>query len=91
MSEQIVKLVRDRRAGHPYQHALQELARVLGDGSTVGEPDDAGVVEVKVEAEDLEQAVKRVFDAMAESGADDHFEIAEHPEIPYHWKPRPDS
>jgi hypothetical protein len=91
MSEQTVKLVLDRRAADPYEHALADLVRVLGDRATVGQPDDAGVVEVKVEAGDLEEAVKLVFDAMAETGADDHFEIAEHPEIPYHWKPRSDS
>jgi hypothetical protein len=91
MSEQIVKLVRDPRAGHPYEHALADLSRVLGDRASVGQPDEAGVVEVKVDAAELEEAVKLVFDAVAESGADDHFEIAEHPEIPYHWKPRPDS
>ncbi|MEA2426438.1 MAG: hypothetical protein QOF37_66 [Thermoleophilaceae bacterium] len=91
MSEQIVRLVREPHAGHPYEHALADLRRVLGDRAGVGEPDEAGVVEVRVEAAELEEAVKLVFDAMAQSGADDHFEIAEHPEIPYHWKPRPDS
>jgi hypothetical protein len=90
MSEQTVRLVVDPEATDPYQHALQELRQVLGDGVEVPDPDDAGVIEVKLDAADLEEAVRRVFDAMAASGADDHFEIAEHPEIPGHWRPRED-
>jgi hypothetical protein len=90
MSEQTVRLVVDPEATDPYQHALQELRQVLGDDVEVPDPDDAGVIEVKLDAADLEEAVRRVFDAMAASGADDHFEIAEHPEIPGHWRPRDD-
>jgi hypothetical protein len=92
MSERhIVKLVVDHSAADPPSHALHDLAAALGEDATVGEPDEAGVIELTVEAEDFEAAVKRVFDAMAASGADDHFEIAEHPEIPGHWRPRKDS
>jgi hypothetical protein len=88
MSEQVVRLVVDPEATDPYQHALQELRQVLGDDVEVPDPDEAGVIEVKLDATDPEEAVKRVFDAMAASGGDDHFEIAEHPEIPGHWRPR---
>jgi hypothetical protein len=92
MSEShVVKLVVDRRAADPPDHALRDFADALGDGAAVGQPDDEDVVEVTVEAEDFEAAVKRVFDAMAAAGADDHFEIAEHPDIPGHWRPRQDS
>jgi hypothetical protein len=91
MSEQIVRLVVDPEATDPYEHALRELRQVLGDDVTVPDPDDAGVIEVRLDADDEEAAVKRVFDAMAAAGADDHFEIAEHPEIPGHWRPRDDS
>jgi hypothetical protein len=91
MSEQVVRLVLDPEAGHPHDHALRDLAAALGDGGTVGEPDDAGVLEVRLEADDEEQAVKRVFDAVAAAGVDDHMEIAEHPDVPGHWRPREDS
>ena len=91
MSEQIVRLVLDPDAVDPHEHALRELAQALGDGATLSEPDEAGVVEVRVEADDQEQAVKRVFDAVAAAGADDHVEIAEHPDIPGHWRSGEDS
>jgi hypothetical protein len=79
MSQQIVKLVLDPEPGHPPDHALRDLGEALGEGATMGEPDDDGVVEVSVWADDLDEAVKRVIDAIAAAGADDHFEIAEHP------------
>jgi hypothetical protein len=89
MSEKhVVTLVIDREAPDPPDHALRDLAAALGDGGGVGPPDDEGVVEVTVEAEDFEAAVKRVFDAIAAAGADDHLEIAEHPDIPGHWRQR---
>jgi hypothetical protein len=91
MSEHTVKLVLDRRAVDPYEHALRDLAAALGNGASLGEPDEAGVVEAHVEAESFDDALKRVWDAMAAAGADDHFEIAEHPNIPGHWRPREDS
>jgi hypothetical protein len=92
MSEkQIVKLVLDRRAPDPPDHAVRDLAGVLGDGASISGPDEAGVVEVELEASDLETAIKRVWDAVAAAGADDHLEIAEHPEIPGHWRPSRDS
>jgi len=87
MSEQIVRLVVDPEATDPYDHALRELRTVLGDAVEVPDPDEAGVIEVKLDAQDPDAAVKRVFDAMAAAGADDHFEIAEHPETPGHWRP----
>ena len=79
MSQQIVKLVLNPEAGHPHDHALRELGDTLGEGATLGKPDDDGVVEVSVWADDLDQAVKQVVDAVSAAGVDDHFEIAEHP------------
>ena len=76
MSEQTVMLVVDPEATDPYEHALNDLKRALGDDATVAGPDEEGVVEVTFEAADREAAVKRVFDAVAAAGADDHFEIA---------------
>jgi hypothetical protein len=78
MSEQTVLLAVRADAPDPYDHALGELRGVLGD-ATVGDPDDAGVLEVRLEAADEQEAIKRVIDAIAAAGADDHFEIAEHP------------
>jgi hypothetical protein len=40
---------------------------------------------------DFEQALQRVWDAVALSGTDDHIVFTEHPAIPQHWRtaPRP--
>lgn len=67
--------------------AREQLAAVL-PGAEVTEPDDVGVFDVILEAEDQEQALQRVWDAVAASGTDDHIVFLEHPELPDHWRPR---
>lgn len=65
--------------------ACAQLAAALPDAQ-VGEPDDVGVFEVTLEAEDLEDALRRVWDAVAASGTDDHIAFLEHPDLPGHWR-----
>ena len=73
-------------AGTPRdQEARAELAAVL-PGAEVGEPDDTGVFEIAIDADDEEQALQLIWDAVAESGADDHIVFLEHPELPEHWR-----
>lgn len=86
MSEQqTVRLALASDQDHPPEHALRDLAEALGhDGPLV--PDAEGVIEVQVEAADQDAAVKRVIDAITASGADDHVEIADHPDDPRHWR-----
>jgi hypothetical protein len=67
------------------EEALAELADALPDGE-VGEPDDLGVFEVALDADDQEDALTRVWDAVAAAGADDHIVFLEHPELPEHWE-----
>jgi hypothetical protein len=67
------------------QRALAELAAALPDAK-VGEPDEVGVFEIELEAADLEDALQRVWDAVAASGADDHIVFLEHPDLPQHWR-----
>jgi hypothetical protein len=67
--------------------ARAQLAAVLPD-ATVTEPDEVGEFEVVVEADDLEDALTRVWDAVAASGTDDHIVFLEHPELPEHWRHR---
>jgi hypothetical protein len=69
------------------QEARAELAAVLTDAE-ISEPDDIGVFEITLEAEDQEDALQRVWDAVAASGTDDHIVFLEHPELPEHWRPR---
>ena len=80
MTATIGMLLSDRR-----RDALEELAAALPDGR-VGEPDELGVFEVEVEAEDQEGALRKVWDAVAAAGADDHVLFLEHPELPEHWR-----
>jgi hypothetical protein len=67
--------------------ALRELAAALPDAE-VGEPDEVGVFDITLHAEDLEDALRRVWDAVAASGTDDYVVFLEHPELPGHWRPR---
>jgi len=67
------------------QEARAELAAVLPDAQ-VSEPDDVGVFEVALDADDQEDALTRVWDAVAASGTDDHIVFLEHPELPERWR-----
>jgi hypothetical protein len=78
MTDQTVKLAVRQDAADPYEHALESLRDALTDAEVQG-PDDTGVVEVTLDADGEDAAIRRVIDAIAAAGADDHFEIAEHP------------
>ena len=64
-----------------------QLAAVLPDAE-IDEPDDVGVFEVRLAADDQEDALQRVWDALGASGTDDHIVFLEHPDLPEHWKSR---
>jgi hypothetical protein len=70
------------------QEARRQLADALPPGSEVAEPDEVGVFEVRVDADDDEQALNIVWDAVAASGTDDHLVFLEHPDLPEHWRAR---
>jgi hypothetical protein len=67
--------------------ARAQLSAALPDAE-IGEPDDVGVLEIALDADDQEQALQRVWDAVAASGTDDHIVFLEHPDLPEHWRPR---
>jgi hypothetical protein len=67
------------------QEARDQLAAVLPDAE-VGPPDDVGVFEIGLDAEDLDGALRQVWDAVALSATDDHVVFLEHPELPEHWR-----
>jgi hypothetical protein len=69
------------------QEAHAQLAAALPDAE-VGAADETGAFEIEVEADDLEQALTRVWDAIAASGTDDHIAFLEHPDLPEHWRAR---
>jgi hypothetical protein len=68
--------------------ALEGLAEALPEAE-VGSPDpDTGVFDIKLEAGDEEDALQKVWDAVAASGSDEYVVFLEHPELPEHWRPR---
>ena len=69
------------------EQAREQLAAALPDAE-LGVPDELGVFEIALDADDAEQALQRVWDAVAASGADDHVVFLEHPELPGHWRSR---
>jgi hypothetical protein len=70
----------------PGEQAARDLAAVI-PGARVDGPDDVGIVTLHVEAADREDALRKVWDAVAASGVDEHLAFAEHAEIPRHWQP----
>jgi hypothetical protein len=58
------------------------------DGGAATEPDETGAFEVSLECGSQEEALARVWDAVAAAGADDHVAFLEHPSLPEHWRHR---
>jgi hypothetical protein len=65
--------------------ARAQLASVLPEAE-ISEPDELGVFEISLDAGDQQEALQRVWDAVAASGTDDHIVFLEHPELPEHWR-----
>jgi hypothetical protein len=89
VSEHVVGMYMPER-NEAAERARQDLANALG-GATVGAPDETGVFEIRLDADDQEQALQKVWDAIAAAGADDYIVFAEHPELPEHWRARSSS
>jgi hypothetical protein len=66
----------------------ERLAEALPDDAVVGDPDELGVFEIELDAGDQEDALMKVWNAVAASGTDDHIVFLEHPELPEHWRPK---
>jgi hypothetical protein len=67
--------------------ARAQLQKAL-PAAEVTEPDEVGEFEIRLDADDVEQALERIWDAVAASGTDDHIVFLEHPDLPEHWRPR---
>jgi hypothetical protein len=65
--------------------ARDQLSSALGKAS-IGTPDEQGVFEITLDAEDRDDALTRVWNAVAASGTDDHIVFLEHPDLPQHWR-----
>jgi hypothetical protein len=72
----------------PRDHqAHDQLSSALPDAS-IGGPDEQGVFEIALDAADRDDALTRVWNAIAASGTDDHIVFLEHPDLPEHWRHR---
>ena len=67
------------------QEARAQLAAALPEAD-IGQPDETGVFEIAIEAGDQDEALTRIWDAVAASGTDDHVAFLEHPQLPEHWR-----
>ena len=85
MAQQTVSMVMMHLGTPRDQEAREQLAATLPEAN-VGAPDDVGVFEIDLDGEDREDALRRVWDAVAASGTDDHIAFLEHPELPEHWR-----
>ena len=75
--------------GTPKDRECRErLAEALPDDAVVGEADELGVFEIELDSEDQEDALMKVWNAVAASGTDDHILFLEHPELPEYWRPK---
>ena len=68
--------------------ARKYFVAALGDGGMATEPDELGCFEVVLNCDSQDEALKRVWDAVAAAGADDHLVIMEFPHIERHWEHR---
>ena len=66
----------------------ERLAEALPDDAEVNEADELGVFEIELDAENREDSLTKVWNAVAASGTDDHILFLEHPELPEHWRPK---
>jgi len=64
----------------------EQLVAALPDGAQADPPDELGVFDVHVDADDLEGALHTIWNVVAAAGADDHIVFLEHPELPQHWR-----
>jgi hypothetical protein len=64
----------------------ERLAEALPDDAAVSEPDELGVFEIELDAEDREDSLTKVWNAVAASGTDDHILFLEHSDLPEHWQ-----
>jgi hypothetical protein len=60
------------------EEAREQLADVLTDAEVTPIDGETGAFEVEVEAESQDEAIRRVRDAIAAAGVDDHLQVAEH-------------
>jgi hypothetical protein len=77
--------LREDIAGKHGERVRMALLDALGKPPATT-PDENGTFEVTVDAEDVEGALLKVWNAVAASGVDDHICFIEHPDMPNWWR-----
>jgi hypothetical protein len=88
VSAQVVTLLVDE-PGPLADAARERLTEQLPDAQVDPPDPETGVFDVKFEADSRDDALLRVWDAVAAAGADDEIVFLEHSDIPDHWRSRP--
>jgi hypothetical protein len=88
VAAQVVTLLVDE-PGPLGDAARERLIEQLPDAQVDPPDPETGVFDVKFEADSREDALHRVWNALAAAGADDELLFLEHPDIPEHWRSRP--
>jgi hypothetical protein len=65
---------------------MERLADTLGDIASVSEVDERRVFAIEIDAEDMETAIKRAWNAVAVSSTTDNIKLLEHADLPEHWR-----
>jgi hypothetical protein len=88
MARTEVVLMRLETRGEAGRRALEELRAQLPD-ARIGDPDEARVFEIEMEADSLDEALLEIWHAIGAAGVDDHIVFMEHPQVPEHWRDAP--
>jgi hypothetical protein len=86
MPLQTVELVLLPRGEVKDKRSLERLTALVGDQAAVGEVDDRRVFTIEIEAEDLEAARNRVWNAVNVSITGDNIKLLAAPDMPEHWQ-----
>jgi hypothetical protein len=86
MPLQTVELLLLPRGEVKDKRSLERLTALVGDLATVGEVDERRVFTIEIEAEDLEAARNRVWNAVNVSITADNIKLLAHPDLPAHWE-----
>jgi hypothetical protein len=87
MPRQPVEMVLLQRGEVKNKRSLERLASALGDDAAGTQPDETtGVFEIEIEADDLDGAMQRVWNAVAASATIDNIVFLEQPDMPEQWR-----
>ncbi|MEA2156701.1 MAG: hypothetical protein QOE11_2841 [Solirubrobacteraceae bacterium] len=76
------------RGEHKQRRSLEAIAAALGEDAQGTNPDEVGVFEIYLEADDLDEARQRALNAVDAAGSGDHVMLLETDDLPEQWHTR---